>query len=113
MNIDILDRDIGYYIDAKFDSLKDVEVESDGHGGIKLETVNDLQVTQTATVCLSRSLVERIIEQYEKQNPRIVQSWCQCQSGKIGDYREENQCTCGISKHHYHCPVCGGVTQIG
>ena len=29
------------------------------------------------------------------------------------DYFPDNTCDCGIGKHHYHCGICKGVTQIG
>jgi hypothetical protein len=28
-------------------------------------------------------------------------------------YVPDGVCSCGTRKHHYHCPGCGGVTQIG
>lgn len=28
-------------------------------------------------------------------------------------YMPDATCPCKITKHHYHCPICGGVVQIG
>lgn len=41
--------------------------------------------------------------------------WCDCDDANPRDviYRDDGECDCGIEKHHYHCPHCGGVTQIG
>ena len=42
-------------------------------------------------------------------------SWCEDDKHGFDDsvYMPDNTCQCGIEKHHYHCGVCGGVTQIG
>ena len=28
-------------------------------------------------------------------------------------YMPDGACSCGIAKHHYHCPKCGKVSQVG
>lgn len=38
---------------------------------------------------------------------------CDCESETESYYVEDNACDCSILKHHWHCEVCGGVTQIG
>lgn len=47
---------------------------------------------------------------------KLAASWCE-DSDKHGFensvYMPDKFCECGIDKHHYHCSVCGKVTQIG
>jgi len=43
----------------------------------------------------------------------LVQAWCSCGQSSQSYAFEDGQCKCGIKKHHYHCNVCGGVTQVG
>ena len=47
--------------------------------------------------------------------------WCKCDLAKMGItpmrvHFEHHSCgstfTCKVTKHHYHCSKCGGVTQI-
>jgi len=42
-------------------------------------------------------------------------SWCECDTASPGEwiFRDDGACACGINKHHYHCPHCGGVKQVG
>lgn len=42
-------------------------------------------------------------------------NWCQCRHGQTDTpvFFEDNSCTCGVGKHHYHCKWCGGITQTG
>lgn len=40
--------------------------------------------------------------------------WCECDDPhETFDYRADDECECGVEKHHYHCRACGGVFQIG
>ena len=39
--------------------------------------------------------------------------WCKCDSVLGSDFYDNDECDCGVSKHHYHCLNCGKVTQIG
>lgn len=40
--------------------------------------------------------------------------YCECEHGMENpSYMPDQLCTCGIQKHHYHCRVCFGVSQIG
>jgi hypothetical protein len=40
--------------------------------------------------------------------------WCKCEDEQVSvDFRDDNECDCGVEKHHYHCTVCGGIRQIG
>jgi len=51
----------------------------------------------------------------DQQRPRS--EWCKCDEKNpyypLQFFVDNNQCTCGIKMHHYHCEKCGGVTQIG
>jgi hypothetical protein len=38
--------------------------------------------------------------------------WCECSVPELLCYPEDNQCPCGILKHHVHC-VCGKISQVG
>jgi hypothetical protein len=48
----------------------------------------------------------------QRDRPRPV--WCTCPNFS-GDsfYVPDNTCECGEWKHHYHCPTCKGITQVG
>lgn len=46
--------------------------------------------------------------------------WCKCPRPDVGRYVPDGPCPkgvrgakCEVTKHHYHCKVCGGVAQIG
>ena len=40
--------------------------------------------------------------------------WCTCQDGSsVPIVMPDNACPCGVEKHHYHCPVCQRITQVG
>jgi len=46
-----------------------------------------------------------------------VRKWCQCINGRSAKaepvYFEDEACSCGLLKHHYHCKHCGGLVQVG
>ena len=47
---------------------------------------------------------------------KLTPKWCECKSpNEDGDviYASDNQCICGVGKHHYHCSTCGGIEQVG
>ena len=51
---------------------------------------------------------------------KLTPKWCECEGNdkfnqKIAEviYASDNQCICGVGKHHYHCPTCGGIEQVG
>ena len=52
---------------------------------------------------------------------KLTYKWCECAPPPVGDggthddiiYASDNQCICGVGKHHYHCPTCGGIEQVG
>ena len=46
---------------------------------------------------------------------KLTPKWCECKSSNEGDviYASDNQCICGVGKHHYHCSGCGAIEQIG
>ena len=58
---------------------------------------------------------EELINNLRIGNKAFHQGWCECDKSITLQwyYKEDNSCQCGITKHHYHCPLCGGVTQIG
>ena len=31
----------------------------------------------------------------------------------FGSYPQDGECPCEAVKHHVHCGVCGGITQVG
>ena len=45
--------------------------------------------------------------------------WCECVESEKekcfenASYRNDNECECGIAKHHYHGSICKKVVQIG
>ena len=47
---------------------------------------------------------------------KLTSKWCECKGTENVDdiiYATDNQCICGVGKHHYHCPKCGAIEQIG
>ena len=36
-----------------------------------------------------------------------------CQSSKDVIFRRNGECYCGVENHHYHCPECGKIFQVG
>ena len=59
---------------------------------------------------------ERIrVEQESKTKLFWNKDWCNCSKSRTGDpvYFDNDKCTCGTSKHHYHCRWCGGIVQVG
>ena len=51
----------------------------------------------------------------ERHEIVLIGEWCKVESHDSDEiiYAEDNTCSCGIGKHHYHCSICGGVNQIG
>jgi len=43
----------------------------------------------------------------------LVSSGCTCEHSEFLCYPGDGECSCGIFKHHVHCKLCGGVSQIG
>ena len=52
-------------------------------------------------------------EMNEASRPKNV--WCECVPDTLScsHYVHDAYCVCGEFKHHYHCPICGGITQKG
>lgn len=50
-----------------------------------------------------------------RRNMGLRPAWCSCDGGLPMHtiYMPDNACPCGEAKHHYHCPNCQGVVQIG
>jgi hypothetical protein len=53
-------------------------------------------------------------EKSEADDRVLRVGWCTCQ-GESSDpiFMPDNTCPCGVDKHHYHCPVCKRITQVG
>lgn len=46
----------------------------------------------------------------------LIKRWCECNvEPPIEEwiFKEDEECKCGVKRHHYHCGVCGGITQTG
>jgi hypothetical protein len=41
--------------------------------------------------------------------------WCICKedSQSIATFYDDGECDCGCHKHHWHCPKCGRISQVG
>ena len=68
----------------------------------------------------------KIMNLVKESLPNFCSLWCACGDGKPGvaewgnpieddnnRYMDNNACTCGVSKHHLHHNICGGLLQIG
>jgi hypothetical protein len=56
------------------------------------------------------SVTQEEIDKAEKEN----EIWCHCNGDVSASiYKADGECMCGVVKHHYHCPDCGKITQIG
>lgn len=47
-----------------------------------------------------------------------MEGWCECKvlaehCFKTSEFKNDEECNCGVIKHHYHGGVCGKITQIG
>ena len=46
--------------------------------------------------------------------PRALHpQWCRCPADEFHSYPGDGECSCGVYKHHVHCSLCGGISQIG
>jgi hypothetical protein len=73
------------------------------------------QVTIPADCCevieVSPEIMATVEAEFGPPDPSI---WCNWKDSSVPvDFRDDNECDCGVEKHHYHCTVCGGVWQIG
>jgi len=52
---------------------------------------------------------------FVKTGAKKIGKFCTCEFGKTatGEFVDDDQCTCGVKRHHYHCTHCGCVTQVG
>ncbi len=55
------------------------------------------------------------VKQYERNKPVLIPRWCNCKTDmqKQSTFHNNGACSCGVYMHHYHCPKCGGITQVG
>lgn len=65
--------------------------------------------------CLCDAYAEEIADAaVPPAEKRLLDEWCTC-----GDFAEnaifftDGVCPCGEWKHHYHCPRCLGISQVG
>ena len=72
-----------------------------------LGTVTDEDGTKIKLVLADETIQPR-------KHLKLSAQWCRCGSDDDGMiFRKDHICSCGISKHHYHCPACGRIRQIG
>jgi len=43
----------------------------------------------------------------------LKNKWCTCGASDNEIPMGDNECSCGIARHHYHCSKCGGTSQVG
>ena len=43
---------------------------------------------------------------------KLKPHWCECDKEVDYCFADDDECVCGIAKHHYHC-TCGNVIQVG
>jgi len=58
-----------------------------------------------------KDLMKEAIE-LTRQHP-LKPDWCICATGpeeRNEIFKDDNQCTCGVRKHHYRCDRCGCIT---
>lgn len=62
----------------------------------------------------------RCVKEHDRTwNAKVVKfkfcsNWCECSYDKGGaNFFDDGECDCGVRKHHYHCPSCGGIIQVG
>ena len=57
---------------------------------------------------------ERSREQILSSPVRLLYNYCDCGNPSGNTiFAENNACTCGAKKHHWHCADCGKISQIG
>jgi len=72
------------------------------------EVVDGKRVTHPVTMQIPESLDRSL------KDPKQQELWCRCGYEGGGDiFKDDGECSCGVRKHHYHCPKCGKITQIG
>ncbi len=59
-------------------------------------------------------LLREAIRQAEDDRKRLIAAWCGCSTFPVDPvYMPDDTCACGEGKHHYHCPACRGICQVG
>jgi len=72
------------------------------------EVVGGKRVTHPFTMRIPESLDRSL------KDPRQHELWCKCgYDGMDTIFKDDGECTCGVQKHHYHCPKCLKIQQIG
>ena len=49
----------------------------------------------------------------EAREPKAKGCVCEEDYSLNWAYADDYSCRCGVDKHHYHCPACRGITQVG
>ena len=47
-----------------------------------------------------------------EKSVKLDASWCECDEPTFNSYPEDDECICGVYKHHIHCN-CGKISQVG
>jgi len=47
------------------------------------------------------------------EQTQLKNGWCKCDVNDNAIFFDDDKCSCGCKRHHYHCSKCGGITQIG
>ena len=63
----------------------------------------------------SKTKMKTMFEIFGMKATILIEQWCTCKGSAFGDeiFQNDNECKCGVNRHHYHCPQCGGITQVG
>ena len=66
-------------------------------------------------VPVSTEIMAKVREEMGEEAWQAEQNlvWCECDNDEAVTFYENNQCSCSVKKHHYHCQNCEGITQIG
>jgi len=93
--------------DKEVDMAEDIEKKVDGAFPEKGSIVSDKGIRIHIEV---RETDKRVTLEHMKE--KLIAEWCRCEEPEFLCYPEDNQCPCGVVKHHVHC-VCGRISQVG
>ena len=92
-------------------------VVEDNRALISVDTQNWLYAEQVDLAATAKLIDAR---RADGEKSVLSPKWCTCPDngypsleGPEWIYAADGACTCGITKHHYHCPDCGRVKQVG
>jgi hypothetical protein len=79
-----------------------------------------LEMTEPTALEVYGRILQKIESEIRAIKPKrlsLKSRWCSCKPSDNSFceavFKDDGCCDCGIHKHHYHCPLCGKVTQIG